>query len=94
MCADASTILRAVAADFFFNCWYLEIPSDNRIRHIILNNDSWKITYFHVYRMIIYGVGLVAGFIGLFTYRTTIVFSSLLHTYSSVCSHVFSAVTR
>jgi hypothetical protein len=29
MCAEASTVLRAVAADFFFNCWYLEIPSDN-----------------------------------------------------------------
>jgi hypothetical protein len=23
-----------LSADFFFNCWYLEIPSDNRIRHI------------------------------------------------------------
>jgi hypothetical protein len=34
VCAEASTVLRAVAADFFFNCWYLEIPSDNRIRHI------------------------------------------------------------
>jgi hypothetical protein len=34
MCAEASTALRAVAADFFFNCWYLEIPSDNRIRYI------------------------------------------------------------
>jgi hypothetical protein len=34
MCAEASIILRAVAAEFFFNCWYLEIPSDNRIRHI------------------------------------------------------------
>jgi hypothetical protein len=34
MCAEASTILRAVAADFCFNCWYLEIRSDNRIRHI------------------------------------------------------------
>jgi hypothetical protein len=34
MYAEASTILRAVAADFFFNCCYLEIPSDNRIRHI------------------------------------------------------------
>jgi hypothetical protein len=34
MCAEASTILRAVAADFFFNCWCLEISSDNRIRHI------------------------------------------------------------
>jgi hypothetical protein len=32
--AEASAVLRAVAADFFFNCWYLEIPSDNRIRHI------------------------------------------------------------
>jgi hypothetical protein len=32
MCAEASTILRAVAADFFFNGWYLEIPSDNSIR--------------------------------------------------------------
>jgi hypothetical protein len=29
MCAEESTILRAVVADFFFNCWYLEIPSDN-----------------------------------------------------------------
>jgi hypothetical protein len=35
MCAEASTVLRAVAADFFFNCWYLEIPSDNRIRHLL-----------------------------------------------------------
>jgi hypothetical protein len=34
MCAEASAVLRAVAADFFFNCLYLEIPSDNRIRHI------------------------------------------------------------
>jgi hypothetical protein len=31
VCAEASTVLRDVAADFFFNCWYLEIPSDNRI---------------------------------------------------------------
>jgi hypothetical protein len=34
MCAEVSTVLRAVAADFFFNCWYLEFPSDNRIQHI------------------------------------------------------------
>jgi hypothetical protein len=34
MCAEASTILRAVVADFFFICWYLEILSDNRIGHI------------------------------------------------------------
>jgi hypothetical protein len=35
MCAEASTILRVVAADFFFNYWYLEIPSDKRIQHIL-----------------------------------------------------------
>jgi hypothetical protein len=34
MCAEASTVLRAVAADFFFICWYLEFPSDNCILHI------------------------------------------------------------
>jgi hypothetical protein len=34
MCTEASSILRAVAADNIFNCWCLEIPSDNRIRHI------------------------------------------------------------
>jgi hypothetical protein len=34
MCAEASTVLRAVAANFFFNCWYLDIPSDNHIRHV------------------------------------------------------------
>jgi hypothetical protein len=33
VCAEASTVLRAVAADFFFNCLYLEILSDIRIRH-------------------------------------------------------------
>jgi hypothetical protein len=32
VCAlKASTVLRAVAADFFHNCWHMEIPSDNRI---------------------------------------------------------------
>jgi hypothetical protein len=34
MCTEANTVLRAVAADFFFNCFYVEIPSDNRIRHV------------------------------------------------------------
>jgi hypothetical protein len=34
VCAETSTVLRAVAADFSFNCWYLEIPSDNRIWHM------------------------------------------------------------
>jgi hypothetical protein len=34
MNAEANTVLRAVAANFFFNCWYLEIPSDNCIRHV------------------------------------------------------------
>jgi hypothetical protein len=34
MCAEASTVLRVVVADFFFNCWYLENTSDDRIRHV------------------------------------------------------------
>jgi hypothetical protein len=34
MCAAASTVLRAVAADFLFNCWCLVIPSDNCIRNV------------------------------------------------------------
>jgi hypothetical protein len=34
VCPETSTVLRAVEADFFFNCWYLLIHSDNRIRHI------------------------------------------------------------
>jgi hypothetical protein len=34
MCAEASTVLRALASYFCFNCWYLEVPSDSRIRHI------------------------------------------------------------
>jgi hypothetical protein len=47
MCAEASSVLRAVAADFFFNCWFLEIPSNNRIRHIprIQNHKSKKVRY-------------------------------------------------
>jgi hypothetical protein len=28
VCAEVNAVLRAVLADFFFNCWYLEIPSD------------------------------------------------------------------
>jgi hypothetical protein len=28
VCTEASAVLRAVAADFFFNCWCLEIPSE------------------------------------------------------------------
>jgi hypothetical protein len=34
VCTVANTIFRAVVADFFFHCWYLEIPSNNRIRHV------------------------------------------------------------
>jgi hypothetical protein len=30
----AGNVLRTVALHFFFNCCYLEIPSDNRIRHV------------------------------------------------------------
>jgi hypothetical protein len=31
MCAEASTILRVVAAEFLFKCPCLEVPSDNCI---------------------------------------------------------------
>jgi hypothetical protein len=31
VCAEVSTVLRAVAADFFINCCYLETPSNNSI---------------------------------------------------------------
>jgi hypothetical protein len=34
MFAEASNILRAVAADFYFNCWYLEISSDDHSWHV------------------------------------------------------------
>jgi hypothetical protein len=34
VCVEVNTVLRAVAADFFFNCWYLEISSNNLIRHV------------------------------------------------------------
>jgi hypothetical protein len=34
MCSEVSTALRAVAADFFFTCWGLEIPSDSRNQHV------------------------------------------------------------
>jgi hypothetical protein len=30
---EVRTVLRAALTDFFFNCWCLEIPSDNRIQH-------------------------------------------------------------
>jgi hypothetical protein len=29
MYTEVHTVLRAVVVDFFFNCWCLEIPSDN-----------------------------------------------------------------
>jgi hypothetical protein len=43
MCVEASTVLRAVAVDFYFNCWYLEIPDEflyigTEIRHSV-NSD-------------------------------------------------------
>jgi hypothetical protein len=34
MCAATSTVLRAVAVKFFFNCWYLEVLLNNHIRHV------------------------------------------------------------
>jgi hypothetical protein len=30
---EANAVLTAVLMDFSFNCWCLEIPWDNRIRH-------------------------------------------------------------
>jgi hypothetical protein len=42
VCAEASAVLRAVAADFFLNCWRLEIPSDNRIRHVPGASTEWS----------------------------------------------------
>jgi hypothetical protein len=34
MCAEASTVLRAVAADFFFDGSHLEVSTDVIVRHI------------------------------------------------------------
>jgi hypothetical protein len=34
MCSEASTIVRAVAADFFFDCGDVEIPANESIRNI------------------------------------------------------------
>jgi hypothetical protein len=34
MGAKSSTIVRAVTADFFFDCWAAEVPSDDGIRDI------------------------------------------------------------
>jgi hypothetical protein len=34
MYTEARSVLRAVVMDLFLNCWCLEIPSDNRIRHL------------------------------------------------------------
>jgi hypothetical protein len=36
MCAEASTVMRAVAADFFFNCLYAFIPSTCVIHGLVL----------------------------------------------------------
>jgi hypothetical protein len=33
VCTEASIVLTAVAADFFFNCWCSEIRLDNHIQH-------------------------------------------------------------
>jgi hypothetical protein len=34
VCDEVSALLTAVAADFLCSCWYLEIHSDNRTRHV------------------------------------------------------------
>jgi hypothetical protein len=40
MCAEASTVLRAVVADFFFNCWHLEIQHTLKKEHDAQQDES------------------------------------------------------
>jgi hypothetical protein len=40
MCSEACTIVRAVAADFFFDCEDVEIPTNESIRNI-----PWDVHY-------------------------------------------------
>jgi hypothetical protein len=44
VCTEASTVLRAVTVDFFFNCSCLEIPLDNsnRASTIMRKAFDWK----------------------------------------------------
>jgi hypothetical protein len=50
MCTEVSTILITVAAELLFNCWYLEIPSDNCIRHV-----PWCVHYHAQAALVWYG---------------------------------------
>jgi hypothetical protein len=49
MCAEVNTVLRAVAADSFFNCWYLEILLElyfcGELARTVHNIDRMKINY-------------------------------------------------
>jgi hypothetical protein len=48
VCTETSTALRAVVADFFFNCWCLEIPSETifgmnqGVSTIVRKDFDWK----------------------------------------------------
>jgi hypothetical protein len=52
-----NTILRAVVADFFFNCWYLEIPSICMFVfmfvHVCVLSFRWCCTRFGAYPLYI-----------------------------------------
>jgi hypothetical protein len=40
---SSGTVLSAVAADFFFSCWCLEVPSDNQGASTIMRKAlDWK----------------------------------------------------
>jgi hypothetical protein len=45
--------MRAVVADFFFNCWCFEIPSDNHIQHVpsgpIIMHQTFDQKYLNIY---------------------------------------------
>jgi hypothetical protein len=43
MCAEVSTVLRGLASYFFFNCWCLEMPSDDIFSLLLftIKNNSY-----------------------------------------------------
>jgi hypothetical protein len=59
MCAEASTVLRAAAEEFFFNCWYLEMSLENRIRHVprCVHNHAQGLRLETFQKVLTYGKG-------------------------------------
>jgi hypothetical protein len=45
MCSEASTVVRAVAADFFFDCGDVEIPANESIRNTPGERIRWTEKY-------------------------------------------------